>query len=87
MNTEEKTLQEISNELKEEIGVGPIAIFIVPIATAIIFYMWINTYFSTGTSLLLSLLAWLSATAGVARAGMDEIAKKANQTIIRQAGK
>ena len=80
MNTEEPTVEQILEEFKEEIGVGIGQAFILPIILAIVMHVWIGVWY-------MSLAVFVGCLIGSYEFGREEIAKKANQAIIKQAGR
>ena len=80
MSTEEPTVEQALQQYKEEMGVGIGMGFILPIILAIGMHVWIGLWYIT-------LASFLGALASSYEFGREEIAKKANQTIIKQAGR
>jgi len=80
MSTEEPTVEQALQQFKEDMGIGIGMGLVLPIILAIGVHIWIGLWYIT-------LASFIGACAGAYKFGREEIAKKANQTIIRQAGK
>ena len=81
------TWKEANDTMIKEHGVGLFSSLFVPIVFAISSFVWFNSAFSTGFALAFAFAVWLGATAGAAQFGREDIAKRANNLIIKNSGK
>ncbi len=87
MEKNKMTWKEANDTMIEEHGVGLLFSFFVPIVLGISSFVWFNSAFSTGIAFAFAFAVWLGATAGAAQFGREDIAKRANNLIIKNGGK